>query len=80
MRTVISEFPKRPLVPEQPSRLPVQPPTVFVYERQEWEYKVVNAPALTEADLNALGKDGWELTGVVSAPDNVQFYFKRLRS
>jgi hypothetical protein len=80
MRTVVSEFPKRPSPDMPESRPQVQPPTVFVYERQEWEYKVIDAPALSEADLNTLGKDGWELTGVVSARDTVQFYFKRLRS
>jgi hypothetical protein len=60
----------------------MQPPTVFVYEQQHWEYKVVGRAAeqpLTEAELNALGKDGWELAGIVPQPESVQFYLKRLR-
>jgi hypothetical protein len=83
MRTLVNEFPKRPLPHEPgPSRPQVQPPTVFVYEPQQWEYKVVGRAAdqpLTEAELNALGKDGWELAGIVSQPESVQFYLKRLR-
>jgi hypothetical protein len=35
---------------------------------------------LSEAELNALGKDGWELTGIVSLPNSVQFYLKRIRT
>jgi hypothetical protein len=88
MKTNISEFPKHPLphVPPAPElqRLHVQPPTVFVYERQGWEYRVVSratdqAP-LGQDELNALGKDGWELVGVVPMSDTVQFYLKRIRS
>jgi hypothetical protein len=39
-----------------------------------WEYKVVtSAGYLDEQDLNALGKEGWELVAVF---ENT-FYFKR---
>jgi hypothetical protein len=87
MKPNIAEFPKHPLPhvppPQQPQPARVQPPTVFVYEKQEWEYKVVSKDAadarLTEDDLNALGKDGWELVGVVPLPNGVQFYLKRVR-
>jgi len=62
----------------------VQPPTVFVYEKQGWEYRVVSSKTdeqpLGEDALNALGKDGWELVGVVPLSSAVQFYFKRVRS
>jgi hypothetical protein len=34
----------------------------------------------TEADLNALGGDGWELAGVASEGPRVHFYFKRERT
>jgi hypothetical protein len=33
---------------------------------------------LTQGELNALGKDGWELVGVVALSNTVQFYFKRI--
>lgn len=76
-------FPQ-PLQPRQPQVPQVQPPMVYVYEKQEWEYKIVarNVAAeklLSEQELNALGVSGWELVGVVTLPDQVQFYFKRIR-
>jgi hypothetical protein len=82
----LNEFPKYPLPyaapPQEPQRPHVQPPTVFVYERQAWEYKVITKNALddvqlTEDELNALGKDGWELVGVVPDLSAVRFYLKR---
>jgi len=84
----ISEFPKQPLPhvpqPVQPERPHVQPPTVFVYEKQGWEYKVLGRntaeePLPTEAELNTLGRDGWELVGVVPFAGGVQFFFKRVQ-
>ena len=87
MKTEISEFPKHPLphTPPEPQRPQMQPPTVFVYEKQGWEYKVVSKKTSVEAlptedELNALGKDGWELVGVVPVSNAVQFYLKRVRS
>jgi hypothetical protein len=88
MKTNIDEFPKQPLPhvtpPQEPQRPHVQPPTVFVYQKQGWEYKVVSKNSagdalLTEDELNALGKDGWELVGVVPLTSKVQFYLKRVR-
>ena len=83
MNATISEFPKQPLphLPNPPLT-PSQPPTPVVYERVEWEYKVVkrklaDGPLSTE-ELNALGKQGWELTGVMPSGDVAQFYFKRV--
>jgi hypothetical protein len=32
---------------------------------------------LSEAELNALGTDHWELVGIVSAGAQIHFYFKR---
>ena len=57
---------------------------VYVYEKQAWEYRVINRRiadegTLPEADLNALGSEGWELVGVVPLPANVQFFFKRVK-
>jgi hypothetical protein len=89
MQTHIAEFPQHPLPqipqPQSPQQPRVQPPTVYVYERQKWEYRVVmknvaDEPTLSEGDLNALGKDGWELVGIVPLPTKVQFFFKRVKS
>ena len=75
-------FPQHPQ-PQQPG--PSQPPMVYVYEKQEWEYKVVIKNAaeeelLSERELNDFGRSGWELAGVVSLPGKVLFYFKRVRT
>jgi hypothetical protein len=69
---------------QQPQRPQVQPPMVYVYEKQLWEYKIVvrNVAAdelVSEQELNTLGRSGWELAGVVRLPSKVQFYFKRIR-
>lgn len=49
-----------------------------------WEYKRLTRPTDTpevdEADLNALGREGWELVGVVPGPTSTHFYFKRERA
>lgn len=89
MRQNISEVPKRPLphvppAPQEPHVPYVQAPTVVVYERERWEYKVVTQdrsddPVAAEEALNAFGKDGWELIGVVPVPGGVQLYLKRAR-
>lgn len=59
-------------------------PMVYVSEQSVWEYKQIvrnlaKEQALTEDDLNELGADGWELTGVFSDSPFVYFYFKRLK-
>lgn len=80
MKTNISEFPKHPVHDAPPS----QPPTVFVYEKMIWQYKVitkgVEEHSLTEDDLNALGKDGWELVAAITHANRTEFYLKRSRS
>ena len=72
---------------QQQPRLPqVQLPMVYVYEKQEWEYKVVVRDAaekkdlLSERELNELGTRGWELVGVLALSGKAQFYFKRVRN
>jgi hypothetical protein len=57
---------------------------IYVYEELAWEYKVVlknvpEAEVLSEQELNELGVTGWELIGVATLADKVQFYFKRAR-
>ena len=65
--------------PEQP-----QPPMVYVYDDLAWEYKFIPRNATQEwristQELNALGKEGWELVAVASVPSEAHFYFKRPR-
>ena len=81
MKPSISEFPKHPR-PDAP-RPSVQPPTVYVYEKTTWQYRVitrtVDETPLSEEELNGLGKEGWELVAVVPQSKRVQFYLKRIR-
>jgi hypothetical protein len=53
---------------------------VYVYEKQQWEYKVIVQTATSEQELNTLGAAGWELAGVVPLRETTQFYFKRVRT
>jgi hypothetical protein len=72
-------LPEVPELPREPALGRLEPPTVFV--RPTWEYKhLVRAPDLPlrdEAELNALGRDGWELVGVYAEAGGAHFYFKR---
>lgn len=61
---------------------PIQPPMIYVSEEPRWEYKQLvrnleKEQPPTEAELNALGKEGWELAGVLNHSPLVYFYFKR---
>jgi hypothetical protein len=72
-------FPPRP---SEPRVSRVEPP--WVPFQPTWEYKEVtrdleNAALLTEAELNELGSQHWELAGVVREDQRVHFYFKRER-
>lgn len=55
----------------------------FVPVEPHWEYREVVREAgidlLSEAELNALGSERWELIGIVPVGDRVHFYFKRER-
>ena len=72
------------LIPPQEPRPsdPIRPPNIYVNTPLKWEYKLVvqdlerQAP-LDEVELNALGKEGWEMTGIAQQPPNTYFYFKR---
>jgi hypothetical protein len=60
----------------------VEPPWVPVEPR--WEYRELvrdaeTAELPTEAELNALGADGWEMASAVREGSRVHFYFKRER-
>lgn len=69
------------ILPGQPPR-PSQPPMVYVNRELTWEYRAIirnleKETPLNEDELNKLGADGWEMTGIVDHPPLVYFYFKR---
>ena len=71
-------------IPTHPAASPITPPIVYVNEKNIWEYKQLvrnlsteNAP--TEDELNKLGKEGWELVGVVNDSRMTYLYFKRVK-
>lgn len=73
-------FPPRHNEPRGPR---LDPPWVSI--EPSWEYKqLVRDPKTdglpTEAELNELGKEHWELAGVVREEDGVHFYFRRERA
>lgn len=71
-------FPPRPQTPAgrvEPPWVPLEP---------SWEYKELIRNLETEAlpsetELNTLGREHWELTGVLQEGERVHFYFKRER-
>jgi hypothetical protein len=79
------QFPNPPRPqPLQPQPTQVQAPMVYVYEPQTWEYKVVARKIaaegpLSQEELNALGMEGWELAAAATLPEELWFYFKRVR-
>lgn len=64
-----------------PAPVRIDPPLVSVEPR--WEYKEVvretSGGLMSEAELNGLGAERWELVGIVPAGAEVRFYFKRER-
>ena len=61
---------------------PLRPPTIYVEKQLKWEYKQIirnleNEQPLDETELNALGEENWELTGIAQHPPGTYFYFKR---
>ena len=68
--------------PREPQQNPVRPPMVYVEKPVKWEYKQIvrnleKEQLLDEAELNELGKEGWELSGTAQQPPLAYFYFKR---
>ncbi|HLO33223.1 MAG TPA: hypothetical protein VK249_29010 [Anaerolineales bacterium] len=61
---------------------PVRPPMIYVKQAAQWEYKQIirnleQENPLNEEELNTLGADGWEMSGVAQQPPLAYFYFKR---
>ena len=70
-----------PHEPKQPEL--VHPPMIYVKESLKWEYKQITRNLkkegpLSEAELNVLGEEGWEMSGVAQQPPVTYYYFKRL--
>ncbi|HEY3475372.1 MAG TPA: hypothetical protein VGK56_12230 [Anaerolineales bacterium] len=69
--------------PREPQQEPVHRPMIYIEKSLKWEYKQIirdlekESPP-DEAELNALGEDGWEMSGVAQQPPLAYFYFKRL--
>ena len=58
----------------------LEPPVVLVEPRWEYREIVRGASELpSERELDALGDERWELTGVAPVGSRVHFYFKRER-
>jgi hypothetical protein len=73
----------RTLIPPFGSKQPAHPPMVYIERQWKWEYKQIarnleKESPLNETELNALGEEGWEVSGVVQQPPVAYFYFKRL--
>jgi len=69
-----------PYEPEQSEH--VRTPMVYVKESLKWEYKQIvrnlkKEKPPDETELNALGAEGWEMSGVAQQPPFAYFYFKR---
>lgn len=76
------QYPK-PYSSQQPQTGPVAPPMVYVHEDTVWEYKrivrnLAQSEPPTAAELNGFGKEGWELTTIVTHGEMLYCYLKRM--
>lgn len=74
----------RMLIPPSEPKPPesVRAPMVYVKKPLQWEYKQIardlnKEKPLDEAELNALGEDGWELSGIAQQSPMTYYYLKR---
>ena len=73
----------RTLIPPHEPKPSIRPPMIYIEKQFKWEYKQIvrnlkKEGPLDEAELNALGEQGWEMSGVAQRPPFAYFYFKRL--
>ncbi|MCC6612692.1 MAG: hypothetical protein IT320_04385 [Anaerolineae bacterium] len=73
-----------PYSPEHASAEQVETPIVYQKEPVVWRYKLLTrdldkreSPP-TEAELNELGAEGWEIAGIIAQGSRVYVYLKRL--
>ena len=72
----------RSILPPYDPKQSIRPPMVYIEKKLKWEYKQIvrnlkKEKTLDEAELNALGAEGWELSGIAQHSTNIYFYFKR---
>jgi len=70
-------------IPNQPRPESITP-IVYVKDKTIWQYKLLTRnlakeEAPSEEELNKVGKEGWDLAGIVTNHPFVYFYFKRLK-
>ena len=75
-------YPPQPPYPPPPGMptVHVTPPLVYVeptFEYRQLSRDITGGPPLTDAELDELGKAGWELVSTVSDGRTAHFYFKR---
>lgn len=68
--------------PREPQPGSIRPPMVYVERPVRWEYKQIvrdleTEKPLDEAELNVLGAEGWELSGIAQQPPTTYYYLKR---
>lgn len=73
----------QPIFPTPETTGQIQPPMVFVNKKPIWVYRLMVRDLTSESlpdesELNRLGAEGWELTGIFSTSNLAYFYFKRL--
>jgi hypothetical protein len=61
---------------------PVRLPMIYVNKQLVWEYKQIvrdleSEKPLEEPELNKLGDDGWEMSGIAQQASLTYYYFKR---
>jgi hypothetical protein len=61
----------------------IRSPMIYIKEPVKWEYKQIvrdlkKEQPLSEEELNALGKEGWEMSGIAQHSNKSYFYFKQL--
>ena len=79
-------YPPMPPMPPQPGVDPTMPRvhvnTPMVYVEPQFEYRTVSRALvdgpLPQAELDELGKDGWELVSAIGDGKTAHFYFKRM--
>lgn len=72
----------RSILPPYDPKKSIRPPMVYIEKKLKWEYKQIarnlkKDKPLDETELNELGTEGWEMSGVAQYPPMVYFYFKR---